>query len=657
MSQESPKVNDVSIFLNETPTIFLYQQQSHIANFAGPDAEEIQALNQKYADYSAAVATSENFSTHEVQTFHLFHKDKEIKTDEIIKKEAGTQLNLYNLAVVEDVVPQGETPYDLLKESGHPLASHKWFETKEEDLKSSEAIVDFGPNSEESAAVLHQMKGLEQSMLAVERMVQQNIFQDKILDYTTPSGELDQPTTVQLMRFFSDLTAGRPITSLSFNPQSHNFFAAAYGSVPDYMLSNYLNSGNATISSLASSTNLNNPNNTTNSNNVPSNTTSTNTSHPNTATNNPTPHDSVSNSTSPSKPTTAQNQNQNTNPQSPSKNEKRKDPVLPSKGLILIWNILNPGQPERIIETTSVPSSIRFSEGVPYLLAVGFDDGAVGLYDIRKKSVDVIAMSTIDTGSHEGAVGEVVFQQRTDTRVRSEAVVSVAADGHVTQWTVANGLDHKDLVTLKKLKVVTNNGESQTLRYEDLHCLSFSPAQPNIYVVGSEDGALFVCDTQYNEDYVQKLLFHFRAVLCVKFSPFSPGWFISGSCDGSAAIWNTSKQNPVAQFYLSRSTFNDLNWSPISSTVFAAAGSDGEVRIWDISLDTVDPIAKLSPYDKKELTSIDWSPVLPVFITGNCSGVIYLTKVVGLASLKAGRSHDDEEKRFESVIQTMSNQE
>jgi hypothetical protein len=115
-------------------------------------------------------------------------------------------------------------------------------------------------------------------------------------------------------------------------------------------------------------------------------------------------------------------------------------------------------------------------------------------------------MSTVETGSHEGAVGEVVFQQRTDkftctcTRARSEAVVSVATAGRVTQWTVVKGLEPKDLVILKQLRLLGSDGETRTLRYEDLHCISFSFVQPNVSVPGREDGALFVCDTHYMRD-------------------------------------------------------------------------------------------------------------------------------------------------------------
>jgi len=556
---------EVNIYLNETGTIFLFQQQSSTASYAGPEAESIQKENEAYRSYQSSSSTDRgNY------TFHLFTKEKESQTEEVIKNSVDIQLDLHQLKTTDIKFSNNpeKNPVELLRDSFHPLASNEWQIIPETMLKDDSVKIDFGPNSRESDQILHQYKNFGHSLFVVERMVQQNIHLEKLLNYSSPNSTTDQPSVEMLLKFHCGATFLRPIKDISFNMHSYNFFAVAYGECPE-----------------------------------PSQT-------------------------------------------------KFKSP-----GMICVWNILNPGQPERIIETSSIPTSIVFSEGVPYLIAAGFSDGAVGLFDIRQKKCECIAMSTVESGSHEGEVGEVVFQQRTDTRVRSEAVVSVANGGRVTQWTVANGLEHKDMVTLKKLKTVVKEGETQTLRYEDLHCISFNISQPNIYVVGSEDGAIFVCDTQYNEDYLQKLLFHFRSVLTVRFSPIAPGWFLSGSCDGSAALWTTQKTSPIAVFYLGKATFNSISWSPISGTVFAAACSDGECRVWDVSLDSVDPVAKLTTYEKKEFTAVSWSPKLPIFVCGNSSGVVYLSKVHGLASLTAGRSLEEERARFESVIQMMSNQE
>ena len=567
--EDAAKDVEVNIYLNETPTMFLFQQQSSVASLAGPEADSVKAANERYKSYNP-VSTEDR----SVYTFHLFTKNKECQTDEVKKEDVELQLDSHQLVIPEESNTKKRTkkPIDILRESCHPLASSQWENTTEEQLQDGSLKIDFGPNSKESDQLLQHFRNFNHSLFVVERMVQQNIHLEKILAYSSPTSTAEQPGVESLLKFHCAQTFLRPVTDICFNPQSYNFFATSYGAIPEV----------------------------------------------------------------------AQAQHKEGE----------------SVGLICIWNILNPGQPERIIETTSVPTSIVFSEGIPFLLAAGFSDGSIALYDIKNKNVERKAASTVETGSHEGEVGEVVFQQRTDTRDRTEAIVSVAAGGRVTQWTVANGLEHKDLVTLKKLKTGSGaDGETQTLRYEDLHCISFSPAQPNIYVVGSEDGALFVCDTQYNEDFIQKLLFHFRSVLTIKFSPIAPNWFISGSCDGSAAIWNTTRTTPVAVFYLNKATFNCMSWSPLSGTVFAAACSDGECRVWDVSVDSVDPIAKLTTYEKKEFTAIDWSPNLPVFAAGNTSGVVYLSKVVGIQSLLSGKTREEERARFETVIQTMSNQE
>ena len=114
---------DVNIYLNETPTIFLWQQPTTAANFTGPEAEAVQAENKKYQEYCAAVATSENFTQRACLTFHLFTKNKEAQTDPMPRVDEQLQLNLHDLvSAPEQHVEQEVTPYRLLHDSCHPLA-------------------------------------------------------------------------------------------------------------------------------------------------------------------------------------------------------------------------------------------------------------------------------------------------------------------------------------------------------------------------------------------------------------------------------------------------------------------------------------------------------------------------------------------------------
>ncbi len=55
-------------------------------------------------------------------------------------------------------------------------------------------------------------------------------------------------------------------------------------------------------------------------------------------------------------------------------------------GLILVWSVKNPEWPERVYATSSSVTAIDFSGLNASLLAAGFQDGRVIVYDIRQKS-------------------------------------------------------------------------------------------------------------------------------------------------------------------------------------------------------------------------------------------------------------------------------
>lgn len=66
-------------------------------------------------------------------------------------------------------------------------------------------------------------------------------------------------------------------------------------------------------------------------------------------------------------------------------------------------------------------------------------------------------------------------------------------------------------------------------------------------------------------------------VYAVKYNPFSPSTFVSASADWSLRLWDHNQSKPVMTFDLN-SPVGDVAWAPYSSTVFAAASSDGKVR-------------------------------------------------------------------------------
>lgn len=68
-----------------------------------------------------------------------------------------------------------------------------------------------------------------------------------------------------------------------------------------------------------------------------------------------------------------------------------------STGLIALWTLKNPGYPERLIECKYGVTCIDFSTSNPHLLAAGFSNGSIAIYDIRSGSKPLLE-SVYSTG-------------------------------------------------------------------------------------------------------------------------------------------------------------------------------------------------------------------------------------------------------------------
>ncbi|KAG7397131.1 WD repeat-containing protein 78 [Phytophthora boehmeriae] len=294
---------------------------------------------------------------------------------------------------------------------------------------------------------------------------------------------------------------------------------------------------------------------------------------------------------------------------------------------------------ERIYHLPVSATSIDFSTTHPYLLAVGFADGVVSIYDTRKDdAVSTPATSTIPAGSSSGAENassrhvpvpiatssgmsgkhlDAVWQVRWVARGGGESVVSVSADGRVVEWSLKKGLSYSDLMTLKRAPnpllggvgtaaTGTNGGgggggnDGVISRQASGRCLTFaSRADPSVYFVGTEDGLVHKCSVSYNEQYLQTYIGHSGPVYQLLVSPFCNDLFLSCSSDWSLKLWHQAESHGNAAL-----TFHSVDlaqavlgasWSPTDAALFAAVAEDGRIELWDLAQSTLDPIVRHFP--------------------------------------------------------------
>lgn len=305
-------------------------------------------------------------------------------------------------------------------------------------------------------------------------------------------------------------------------------------------------------------------------------------------------------------------------------------------GLILFWSLKNPEYPERIYNLGVGVTSIEFSHTQPYLLAVGFANGVVAIYDTRKDDAQnsgnpavgrgfgssvvtsttsvrqpptlpgtsalkqlhtpvPIATSELSSGKHLDALWQVKWISKGSDR--GENVVSIASDGRVTEWSMKKGLSYSDLMTLKRianplLGSDLSRADGVISRQASGHCIEFATNDPSVYFVGTEDGLIHKCSVSYNEQYLQTYLGHTGPVYQLLVSPFCSDLFLSCSGDWNIKLWHQSEQREVLNF---RSVdlahaVHGISWCPSDATIFGAVSEDGRIEIWDLQASTLDPI-------------------------------------------------------------------
>ncbi|XP_049992018.1 dynein axonemal intermediate chain 4 isoform X4 [Alexandromys fortis] len=270
------------------------------------------------------------------------------------------------------------------------------------------------------------------------------------------------------------------------------------------------------------------------------------------------------------------------------------------RGMACCWSIKNPMWPERIYQSSYGVTSVDFSISSPNLLAVGYHNGTVAIYNVQSSSNTPVLDSSESPQKHLGPVWQLqwIEQDRGTTGDdKREILVSISADGRVSKWIIRKGLDCHDLMRLRRTTATSSKkgaekekkGEALISRQAPGMCFAFHPKDTNIYLAGTEEGLIHKCSCSYNEQYLETYRGHKGPVYKVTWNPFCPDVFLSCSADWGVMIWRQETLKPYLSFYPTTYVVYDVAWSPKSAYIFAAA-NESRVEIWDLQISTLDPL-------------------------------------------------------------------
>lgn len=261
-------------------------------------------------------------------------------------------------------------------------------------------------------------------------------------------------------------------------------------------------------------------------------------------------------------------------------------------GMVMIWNIKNPVQPERMYNFSSPTTAVDFSQQHPNLLAIGFYDGSIKVIDISDTNVKFIGMSNREDSPLFEPIWQIEWYTDDDYYKGMEFLMATSQDGRISRFNLENAayMPYFHLMRvsraegkLKGLKV-TNKCVLPGIpiaRHPGALVLTQHPVDSNIYYVGTSEGVVHKCSKNYYHQHLDLFLAHEGPIYQIKFSPFCDKLFLTCGDDWAVRIWAEGISEPLMELSKTMQTIQSADWSPCYSTVIANV-SGNEIFIWDL---------------------------------------------------------------------------
>lgn len=253
-------------------------------------------------------------------------------------------------------------------------------------------------------------------------------------------------------------------------------------------------------------------------------------------------------------------------------------------GVVMVWNIKNPTQPERQYYFPNPVVALQFSPRNPNFLCIGFYNGSVNILDISKRKMTILA--EIISSYLEPAWDIVWLPHKT-----INFFLVCYGDGRVCKYRLFESDHHLENLTIMR----TNKTEGKLKGLKGLGlfegnqiagsrfasavrlCLSSS----NAYFVATNEGVIRKCSINYCTQHLNMFKAHEGNIHAIKYSPYINKVFATTGDDFQTCFWIEGLNEPLLTSRFSMEPVLDLDWSPSHSTILVSLqGMD--IYLWDL---------------------------------------------------------------------------
>ena len=322
-------------------------------------------------------------------------------------------------------------------------------------------------------------------------------------------------------------------------------------------------------------------------------------------------------------------------------------------GSVAIYSLKNIQYPELLIATDATVCCLDWNLAKPALLAVGLYDGTVAVLDVRNRGKKFIYQSTVKDSKHTDPVWEIRWDEPLELPSATLGFTSISVDGRLCSWKLKKSkLECEVISELKLNSTATEQPPTALTGLGNGLCFDFSPHDKDLYLVGTEEGLIHKCSRFFPNQAEMTYKGHSMAVYGVKWNPFHPGVFVSGSADWTVKVWSGTRSSPLCSFDLGQAV-GDIDWSPVSSSVFGAVNADGNLFVYDLEVNRYKEATCQKVAVKGKLTKVTFNAVEPVILVGDDRGGVSCLKLSPNLRKGSGVAEKETEK-MSKIIDILS---
>ncbi|KZC11883.1 PREDICTED: WD repeat-containing protein 78-like [Dufourea novaeangliae] len=307
-------------------------------------------------------------------------------------------------------------------------------------------------------------------------------------------------------------------------------------------------------------------------------------------------------------------------------------------GLLLIWSAKNPTLPGRWYPFDIPISDLDWSRDRPNLLAIGFYDGHIKVIDVSANYLNVIRRSERITSPSCSPQWQVQWWAGDEQFNYEEQIYTCDQDGHIFCYRYVEDFMSTTIMriyriegTLPGVPRTSHCIVSDTLinRNPGALVLRKHPTSSAIYFVGSDEGCIYKCSTNYLYQHIESFLAHDGPIYSMMFSPFCPKIFLTCGADWCTRIWVEGFTEPLITLSTSMACVRYTAWCPTHSTIIVTIVNN-EICIWDIRRKIHTPTSiTISPKNVR-LVMVEFTADGNRLVSADIEGNVYVYNMEGM---------------------------